>query len=651
MSTRRYMKTMLRSLALGFCLFPGHYLISQTNDLPVIAIEGQHLQVHPYDHDAFLPWGRDGVAVGSTSIIDGNGNTLSIINEYGNWNQGNYAANACARLNAFGYDDWYLPSASELAHIWENRNEIGGFSSMSSYWSSSEEQWGNEAAVMDFSSGFVLHRLKNELNRVRCVRRITVHEPEAKEVSSDYGKQQTMSEWDERIDKPGVRGRVFGVLGWTNNLIVVTDERLTKIYGEYVIKGGTSRYEISNLPQGQKLLLHFMHYPRVWVTEEIVVSDWVIKNLSVNLNFYDGGSLDKKLGQSLLGLIGVAGHYTEIYLQGQNMQASHALFQHIHYLRLVGTWEMQPSMLQTNYEEIELSGGGLYTFNRNGTGISPMGEPFFWKCQLKRTNERHNRWGRRQPPIHRLVITKSQHKDFNNSDEVFAMIYYEKFNHHATFDESLHLTKIEGSTDSGTFTDPRDGTQVVDVLNPTTGKTWMDRNLGSSRAAISSTDAEAYGDLYQWGRAADGHQKRNSGTTSTLSGNNTPGHKNFILAPNYPYDWRSPQNTNLWQGVNGINNPCPPGYRLPTEAELDAERLSWNSNNSAGAFASPLLLPVAGRRYFSSGSLYTVGSYGFYWSSTVDGIFSRILFFFSAGAYVRTNYRANGFSVRCLKDY
>ena len=71
----------------------------------------------------------------------------------------------------------------------------------------------------------------------------------------------------------------------------------------------------------------------------------------------------------------------------------------------------------------------------------------------------------------------------------------------------------------------------------------------------------AYGYLYQWGRATDGHQKRTSGSSSTLSTNDTPGHKKFILAPNSPYDWRSPQNDNLWQGVAGTNNPCPSGYR------------------------------------------------------------------------------------------
>ncbi len=195
-----------------------------------------------------------------------------------------------------------------------------------------------------------------------------------------------------------------------------------------------------------------------------------------------------------------------------------------------------------------------------------------------------------------------------------------------------------------------DGVQEGDVINPTTGKIWMDRNLGASRAATNSTDAEAYGDLYQWGRAADGHEKRNSGTTTNLSSSNTPGHNNFILAPNSPYDWRSPQNDNLWQGVNGTNNPCPAGYRLPTEAEWDAERASWSSNNASGAIASPLKLPVAGVRRGSHGSLVNVGSIGYYWSSTVGGASSRYLAFFSSDAYMSSFNRADGYSVRCLKE-
>jgi hypothetical protein len=195
---------------------------------------------------------------------------------------------------------------------------------------------------------------------------------------------------------------------------------------------------------------------------------------------------------------------------------------------------------------------------------------------------------------------------------------------------------------------PRDTqTQVVEVFNPATGKTWMDRNLGASRAATSSTDEESYGDLYQWGRAADGHQIRTSDITSTLSNSDTPGHGNFIVVRLGYSDWRSPGNDNLWQGVNGTNNPCPVGYRLPTEAELNAERASWGSNNTAGAFASPLKLPVAGIRYDGWGTLGHVGSAGVYWSSTV---YSRSLEFDSIFAGMYNPHRASGSSVRCIKD-
>ena len=190
----------------------------------------------------------------------------------------------------------------------------------------------------------------------------------------------------------------------------------------------------------------------------------------------------------------------------------------------------------------------------------------------------------------------------------------------------------------------------MDVTNPTTGLTWMDRNLGASQVAISSTDQNAYGDLYQWGRRADGHQCRTSLTTYILSSVDQPAHGNFIEINSGNYDWRSPQNTNLWQGVNGVNNPCPSGYRLPTETELNNERLSWGSNNGAGAFAAPLKWTRAGVRSFSNGSLSNVGTYGYYWSSTVSGAGSRYLRFDSSTALMLDNFRADGFSVRCLKN-
>jgi uncharacterized protein (TIGR02145 family) len=192
-------------------------------------------------------------------------------------------------------------------------------------------------------------------------------------------------------------------------------------------------------------------------------------------------------------------------------------------------------------------------------------------------------------------------------------------------------------------------TRTLDFGNVTSGngKVWMDRNLGASRVATSSTDTSSYGDLYQWGRGNDLHQLRKSVTSTTLSTTDVPGNANFILTAGAPNDWRTPQNVNLWQGVNGTNNPCPTGYRIPTEAEWNAEIASWTSKNTDGAFASPLKLTMAGSREIT---ITNTGVNGSYWSSTISGEGARYLYFGNAGSYTLTHNRSYGGSIRCIKD-
>ncbi len=96
---------------------------------------------------------------------------------------------------------------------------------------------------------------------------------------------------------------------------------------------------------------------------------------------------------------------------------------------------------------------------------------------------------------------------------------------------------------------------------------------------------------------------------------------------------------------DGMNNPSPNAYRVPTSAELDEERLSWSSNNSAGAFASPLKFPMAGLRNYSSGQITYVGTDGAYWSSS-----SLYLGVNSFGSSINSAARASGISVRCIKN-
>lgn len=196
---------------------------------------------------------------------------------------------------------------------------------------------------------------------------------------------------------------------------------------------------------------------------------------------------------------------------------------------------------------------------------------------------------------------------------------------------------------------------IVDVVTAT-GKTWMDRNLGAGQVATATDDNLAYGNYYQWGRCSDGHEDSTSAITATNAttavsngGNSWDGM--FISETSVPRDWLTPQDDNLWQGVNGVNNPCPTGYRLPSSAEFEAERLTWSSNDAAGAFGSALKLTITGRRNNDGLMIYYV--HGRYWTSNVsisNPTEAEYLYFNVNNAYIFHLYRAMGFSVRCIKD-
>ena len=118
---------------------------------------------------------------------------------------------------------------------------------------------------------------------------------------------------------------------------------------------------------------------------------------------------------------------------------------------------------------------------------------------------------------------------------------------------------------------------------------------------------------------------RNSAITTILSSVDQPTNGNFIVLPSgSPGDWRNPQNDNLWQEINGVNNPCPSGYRLPTESELNAEVSSWVAQGGTGAFACPLKFTMAGYRSWN-GTISNTSTDCSYWSSTISGSLSKRL--------------------------
>ena len=154
------------------------------------------------------------------------------------------------------------------------------------------------------------------------------------------------------------------------------------------------------------------------------------------------------------------------------------------------------------------------------------------------------------------------------------------------------------------FSITHNGTPYGAVVSPYTGKVWLDRNLGASRVCTSFNDRACYGDYYQWGRNADGHES-GTGTSTRLAINVNNAGSSFILSPAYPYDWASTdsngsQRSANWSKTDG-SSVCPVGFRVPTITELSAETLDQNVTNGAAAFANFLKLPSAGVLDYSTG--------------------------------------------------
>ena len=207
------------------------------------------------------------------------------------------------------------------------------------------------------------------------------------------------------------------------------------------------------------------------------------------------------------------------------------------------------------------------------------------------------------------------------------------------------------------------------VCSPHTGKVWLDRNLGATMVCSGSrvdfendtayivSQEDCFGDYYQWGRDADGHEKSTSSSAGTIVDDENDlenAGDEFIKNINSPYDWASVDSDGSirkgnWSATDG-SSVCPIGYRVPTEAELTAETTGADVTNRDIEFSSFLKLPSAGLRYGLAGSMHYVGSRVCLWSASVVGSGSRLLYFEFGDAVWVNGGRAYGQAVRCLRD-
>ena len=232
-------------------------------------------------------------------------------------------------------------------------------------------------------------------------------------------------------------------------------------------------------------------------------------------------------------------------------------------------------------------------------------------------------------------------------------------------DKNFSSSSVASSSNSagnvityGTMTDSRDG-QIYKTVTIGT-QTWMAENLNYAYTDVpcnyigytsdstswcydnDPANCTKYGRLYTWAAAMD--------SVGTWSNNGKGCGYGSTCSPTLP--------------VRGI---CPEGWHLPTKSEFETlftavggqstagkvlkSQTGWyGSGNGTNAFGFSAL--PAGNR-FNDGSFYSDGNYAYFWSSTeYNSYFAYYipLHYSYDNAYLRTNDKYLGFSVRCVKD-
>jgi uncharacterized protein (TIGR02145 family) len=214
--------------------------------------------------------------------------------------------------------------------------------------------------------------------------------------------------------------------------------------------------------------------------------------------------------------------------------------------------------------------------------------------------------------------------------------------------------KDSNTADKLTYLEIRveDGTCVCPAkVSATEWLNFMCHNLGATYDIISSSQIATrahHGDWYRFGSAVASltNVAANDGYNNSAEWSTKPV---FSLSSDWPAI-----------GADGVGNPCPAGWRLPTRTEYERVKNNntwttgsgWRTFNAVRQVNDYLYLPAAGCRDPNNGNLSSRGGIGYYWSSSVgsNSDHGRNLYFNSNSQLVDNVYRRGGCSVRCVAD-
>ena len=128
------------------------------------------------DQSTGIKWSNNSIKTGAglEGVYAGRANTVMISTMQ---HAGSYAAQVCSDYSVTDpvtneyYDDWYLPSKTELSLLYAQKTVVGGFNTSAFYWSSTEYVPSTTFAwSVYFTNGLMSDNSKTSTHYARCVR-------------------------------------------------------------------------------------------------------------------------------------------------------------------------------------------------------------------------------------------------------------------------------------------------------------------------------------------------------------------------------------------------------------------------------------------------------------------------------------------------